>query len=236
MKSNIEDITKGFSLFNDYYNNKELIKGNTVISVLKNLKNKVKTNEIDYLIVKYNVNEKLNFNLFQKNFCCDKIEDGNNIKLAKFDNFNIYLRLLYIGLFYFNNNYKECYRHAADFITYLNINNLFIFDYLYMYCAKYLVMSLIHLKEFNNSKSVLIGLYNEFNVNNNLNAKSLVINFILKLYLDNNNYEEAAVFLDNCGFPEEKNNNEIVKYLYYSALIKAMEGNYIEANFKANLV
>ena len=66
--------------------------------------------------------------------------------------------------------------------------------------------------------------------------KSLVINFILKLYLDNNNYEEVAVFLDNCGFPEEKNNNEIVKYLYYSALIKAMEGNYIEANFKANLV
>ena len=49
-----------------------------------------------------------------------------------------------------------------------------------------------------------------------------------------NNYISAKDFIQNTLFPESKQNNEFIKYLYYTAKVKATQQEYHEAFSRVN--
>ena len=53
-------------------------------------------------------------------------------------------------------------------------------------------------------------------------GQATAINLILRNYLQYNHYKQAAKFMDQSSFPENVSINENVRYLYYTALIKAV--------------
>lgn len=57
----------------------------------------------------------------------------------------------------------------------------------------------------------------------------MLLNIILRCFLSVNDYKGASEFIKHTLFPENKVNNEFVKYLYYTARIQAVELNYKEA-------
>jgi 26S proteasome regulatory subunit N3 len=57
----------------------------------------------------------------------------------------------------------------------------------------------------------------------------MLLNLILRSFLSVNDFKGASEFIKHTLFPENKVNNEFVKYLYYTARIQAVELNYREA-------
>lgn len=57
----------------------------------------------------------------------------------------------------------------------------------------------------------------------------MLLNIILRCFLSVNDFKGASEFMKHTLFPENKVNNEFVKYLYYTARIQAVELNYKEA-------
>jgi len=49
---------------------------------------------------------------------------------------------------------------------------------------------------------------------------------LLRNYLDSKNYESALHLISKTNFPESKAHNELVRYLYYTGKIKAIQLEY----------
>lgn len=57
---------------------------------------------------------------------------------------------------------------------------------------------------------------------------------ILRCFIESKDFVGASEFINHTLFPESKMNNEFIKYLYYTAYIKAIELNYQEAFARVN--
>ena len=57
----------------------------------------------------------------------------------------------------------------------------------------------------------------------------MLLNLILRCYILEDDFKGASEFIKHTLFPENKINNEFVKYLYYTSKVKAIELNYREA-------
>jgi len=58
----------------------------------------------------------------------------------------------------------------------------------------------------------------------------MLLNLILRCYIIEEDYKGASEFIKNTLFPENKINNEFIKYLYYTSKVKAVELDYKEAH------
>ena len=56
-----------------------------------------------------------------------------------------------------------------------------------------------------------------------------VLNFILRSYLNDHLYTEAANLISICPMPQDASYNQQARYLYYDARVKAVQVNYPEA-------
>ena len=61
-----------------------------------------------------------------------------------------------------------------------------------------------------------------------------MLNLILRCFIESKDFVGASEFINHTLFPESKMNNEFIKYLYYTAYIKAIELNYQEAHARVN--
>jgi 26S proteasome regulatory subunit N3 len=52
---------------------------------------------------------------------------------------------------------------------------------------------------------------------------------LLRNYLHSKNYESAVHLISKTNFPENKSNNELIRYLYYTGKIKAVQLEYTDA-------
>lgn len=75
----------------------------------------------------------------------------------------------------------------------------------------------------------LFSLYKLSSNNQNESSQAVLLNLILRNFIYTNNFMSAKDFINNTLFPESKQNNEFIKYLYYTAKIKATQQEYIDA-------
>jgi len=85
------------------------------------------------------------------------------------------------------------------------------------------------LGKLNEIRPKLFSLYKLSSNSKNESSQAVLLNLILRNYIETNNFSSASDFLQNTLFPESKQNNEFIKYLFYSAKIKAIQSEYQEA-------
>jgi len=60
-------------------------------------------------------------------------------------------------------------------------------------------------------------------------GQATLLNLLLRNYLHYKNYESAVHLISKTNFPEHKSNNELIRYLYYTGKIKAIQVEYVDA-------
>lgn len=90
------------------------------------------------------------------------------------------------------------------------------------------------LGKLNEIRIKLFSLYKLSSNSKNEASQAVLLNQILRNFILTNNYTSARDFLQNTLFPESKQNNEFIKYLYYTSKIKATQGEYQEAFARVN--
>ena len=63
-------------------------------------------------------------------------------------------------------------------------------------------------------------------IHHNHESTAVIINTLLRIYLQQNQYEFAWNFVEKTTFPAEASNNEVARYLYYLGRIKAVKLDY----------
>ena len=63
-------------------------------------------------------------------------------------------------------------------------------------------------------------------IHHNHESTAVLINILLRIYLQQNQYEFAWNFVEKTTFPAEASNNEVARYLYYLGRIKAVKLDY----------
>lgn len=84
------------------------------------------------------------------------------------------------------------------------------------------------------SKPRLFELYRSSSVARRESSQATLLNLILRCFISSNDFIGASEFIKHTLFPENKMNNEFLKYLYYTAYIKAVELDYQEAFSRVN--
>lgn len=77
--------------------------------------------------------------------------------------------------------------------------------------------------------SELLDAYRAANHRDDQQTQATVINYILRSYIKDNLYTEAANLLSICPMPKESSHNQQARYMYYEARVKAVQLNYPEA-------
>lgn len=80
----------------------------------------------------------------------------------------------------------------------------------------------------------LFELYRSASVAKREASQATLLNLILRCFIESKDFVGASEFITHTLFPESKINNEFIKYLYYTAYIKAIELNYQEAFARVN--
>jgi 26S proteasome regulatory subunit N3 len=75
----------------------------------------------------------------------------------------------------------------------------------------------------------LFDLYRSSSVSKRESCQATLLNLILRCFIVSGDFVGASEFMGNTLFPEHKMNNEFIKYLYYTSLIKAVELDYQES-------
>lgn len=75
----------------------------------------------------------------------------------------------------------------------------------------------------------LFMLYKLSSNSKNESSQAMLLNLILRNFIETKNFMSARDFLQNTFFPESKQNNEFIKYLFYTAHVKAVQQQYSEA-------
>lgn len=65
---------------------------------------------------------------------------------------------------------------------------------------------------------------------NDFEGQALILNSLLRMYLNNNHYDQASKLVSKTVFPESASNNEWAKFLYYLGRIKAIQLEYSGAH------
>ena len=60
-------------------------------------------------------------------------------------------------------------------------------------------------------------------------SESVLLNLMLRNFLHYNLFEQAEKLISKSSFPEQANNNEWARYLYYTGRIKAIQLEYSDA-------
>jgi 26S proteasome regulatory subunit N3 len=69
----------------------------------------------------------------------------------------------------------------------------------------------------------LFMLYKLSSNSKNESSQAMLLNLILRNFIETKNFMSARDFLQNTFFPESKQNNEFIKYLFYTAHVKAVQ-------------
>ena len=60
-------------------------------------------------------------------------------------------------------------------------------------------------------------------------SESVLLNLLLRNFLHHNLFEQAEKLISKSTFPEQANNNEWARFLYYTGRIKAIQLEYSDA-------
>jgi 26S proteasome regulatory subunit N3 len=85
------------------------------------------------------------------------------------------------------------------------------------------------LGRFREIRKPLFDLYRHCCLKRDEAGQATLLNLLLRNYLHSKNYESAVHLISKTNFPENKSNNELIRYLYYTGKIKAVQLEYTDA-------
>ena len=78
-------------------------------------------------------------------------------------------------------------------------------------------------------RPLIFEAYKDCCLHQNTIGQATTMNIIIRIYLQQNLYEQARNFMVKTSFPESVSNNQYARYLYYQGRIKAVQLEYSEA-------
>jgi len=78
-------------------------------------------------------------------------------------------------------------------------------------------------------RPLIFEAYKDCCLHQNTIGQATTMNIIIRIYLQQNLYEQARNFMVKTTFPENVSNNQYARYLYYQGRIKAVQLEYSEA-------
>ena len=144
-------------------------------------------------------------------------------KLLEVQLFGLALTLLYLVKFRFLKEAKQLSTNLLNKIIKTNKRHL---DSLQAFCLFYYsrVNELSgHLRQI---RPQLFDYYRRACIKTDEIGQATVINLILRNFIEFQQFSQAEKFMNQSSFPETISNNENVRYLYYTALIKTTSLEY----------
>eukprot|EP01015_Nassula_variabilis_P028169 TRINITY_DN585_c0_g1_i1.p1 TRINITY_DN585_c0_g1~~TRINITY_DN585_c0_g1_i1.p1 ORF type:complete len:274 (-),score=66.29 TRINITY_DN585_c0_g1_i1:63-884(-) len=161
-----------------------------------------------------------------------EISQSQAIKLLQHPEIGLYLQTLTLVFLVNKRNLEAAHQKVKDILTQIKEVNKRHLDMLnsivYFYYAR------IHeiRNEFDTIRNTLFEAYRAACIRHEEVSQATLLNLILRNFLHYDLYEEAQNFVSKTQFPENKLNNEHVRYLYYLARIKSVRLEYVDAYSK----
>ncbi|KAL4493443.1 hypothetical protein ABPG72_007451 [Tetrahymena utriculariae] len=163
---------------------------------------------------------------FEENFDISKKKVQ---RISKAPEFDFFFKILLLCYFLQTNKVDQAYDLAGKLFNRVSEVNkkhfeqLSAFVYFYYARTRELKNQIIEIRE------ELFEAYRLACIKHNDLAQATLVNSILRNYLHYNHYEAAQHFVSKITFPENISNNELIRFLYYTGRIKAVQVEYSEA-------
>ncbi|KAK2086437.1 26S proteasome non-ATPase regulatory subunit 3 [Saguinus oedipus] len=140
-----------------------------------------------------------------------------------------YLQLLMVIFIMNSKRYKEAQKISDDLMQKISTQNRRALDLVAAKCYYYHARVYEFLDKLDVVRSFLHARLRTATLRHDADGQATLLNLLLRNYLHYNLYDQAEKLLSKSVFPEQANNNEWARYLYYTGRIKAIQPEYSEA-------
>ncbi|XP_067824969.1 26S proteasome non-ATPase regulatory subunit 3 [Heptranchias perlo] len=140
-----------------------------------------------------------------------------------------YLQLLLVIYLTNNKRYTEAQKCSDDLMQKIAAQNRRALDLVAAKCYYYHARVYEFLNKLDAVRSFLHARLRTATLRHDADGQATLLNLLLRNYLQYNLYDQAEKLVSKSIFPEQANNNEWARYLYYTGRIKAIQLEYSEA-------
>lgn len=140
-----------------------------------------------------------------------------------------YLQLLVVIFLMNSKRYKEAQKISDDLMQKISTQNRRALDLVAAKCYYYHARVYEFLDKLDVVRSFLHARLRTATLRHDADGQATLLNLLLRNYLHYNLYDQAEKLVSKSVFPEQANNNEWARYLYYTGRIKAIQLEYSEA-------
>uniref|UniRef100_A0A4W3IPY6 26S proteasome non-ATPase regulatory subunit 3 n=1 Tax=Callorhinchus milii TaxID=7868 RepID=A0A4W3IPY6_CALMI len=140
-----------------------------------------------------------------------------------------YLQLLLVIYLTNNKRYTEAQKCSDDLMQKIAAQNRRALDLVAAKCYYYHARIYEFLNKLDVVRSFLHARLRTATLRHDADGQATLLNLLLRNYLQYNLYDQAEKLVSKSIFPEQANNNEWARYLYYTGRIKAIQLEYSEA-------
>ncbi|XP_057272614.1 26S proteasome non-ATPase regulatory subunit 3 [Pezoporus wallicus] len=140
-----------------------------------------------------------------------------------------YLQLLLVIYLMNSKRYPEAQKVSDDLMQKISSQNRRALDLVVAKCYYYHSRIYEFLNKLDVVRSFLHARLRTATLRHDADGQATILNLLLRNYLHYNLYDQAEKLVSKSVFPEQANNNEWARYLYYTGRIKAIQLEYSEA-------
>ncbi|KAJ8284459.1 hypothetical protein COCON_G00033090 [Conger conger] len=140
-----------------------------------------------------------------------------------------YLQLLVVVYLTNNKRYTEAQKVSDELLQKISSQNRRALDLVAAKCYYYHSRVYEFLNQLDAVRSFLHARLRTATLRHDADGQATLLNLLLRNYLQFNLYDQAEKLVSKSVFPEQANNNEWARYLYYTGRIKAIQLEYSEA-------
>ncbi|NXG62854.1 PSMD3 ATPase, partial [Hemiprocne comata] len=140
-----------------------------------------------------------------------------------------YLQLLLVIYLMNSKRYPEAQKVSDDLMQKISSQNRRALDLVVAKCYYYHSRIYEFLNKLDVVRSFLHARLRTATLRHDADGQATLLNLLLRNYLHYNLYDQAEKLVSKSVFPEQANNNEWARYLYYTGRIKAIQLEYSEA-------
>ncbi|KAK2086701.1 26S proteasome non-ATPase regulatory subunit 3 [Saguinus oedipus] len=140
-----------------------------------------------------------------------------------------YLQLLMVTFLMNSKRYKEAQKISDDLMQKISTQNRRALDLVAAKCYYYHARVYEFLDKLDVVRRFLHARLRTAKLRHDADGQATLLNLLLQNYLHYSLYDQAEKLVSKSVFPEQANNNEWARYLYYTGRIKAIQLEYSEA-------
>ncbi|KAL7977080.1 hypothetical protein Chor_009029 [Crotalus horridus] len=140
-----------------------------------------------------------------------------------------YLQLLLVIYLMNSKRYQEAQKVSDDLMQKISPQNRRALDLVVAKCYYYHARIYEFLNKLDVVRSFLHARLRTATLRHDADGQATLLNLLLRNYLHYDLYDQAEKLVSKSVFPEQANNNEWARYLYYTGRIKAIQLEYSEA-------